>query len=139
MTTLREYSKDMKNIHFWGFVKYQYMAAVLAKSDIVINSFVIGAKQSVVNKIGDYLASGKPMINTLENMSFCRFVENNKIGINVVPGNAELLAEEIQKLALDKKLRYELGFNARCLAEKSFDRNVIYHRITEFVKTIVCG
>ena len=53
-----------KNVEFVGYMPYGKMAAYLAKSDIVVNSFVKKAPQSIVTKIGDYLASGHPMINT---------------------------------------------------------------------------
>ena len=92
---LEKYSQDMDNIHFWGFTPYPKMAAVLSKSDVVVNSFVKGAPQSIVNKVGDYLASGKPMINTLENPVFCKLVEKNNIGINVEPENVKQLSEVI--------------------------------------------
>ena len=46
------------------------MAAYLAKSDILVNSFVKKAPQSIVTKIGDYLAAGKPMINTCMSPEF---------------------------------------------------------------------
>ena len=49
---------------FLGYQDYEHMAAYLCASDIVVNSLVKSAAQSIVTKIGDYLASGKPMINT---------------------------------------------------------------------------
>ncbi len=115
---LEEYSKDMVNIHFWGFVQYPKMAAALSKSDVVVNSFVKGAPQSIVNKIGDYLASGKPMINTLENPAFCKLIEKNQVGMNVEPGNVEALITSIICLFH----RTDMGENARRLAESNFDR-----------------
>jgi len=123
---LEEYSKDMENIHFWGFTPYPKMAAALAKSDVVVNSFIKGAPQSIVNKVGDYLASGKPMINTLENPVFCRLIEENQVGVNVEPGNVEVL-----KAAIENYLTGDggQGKNARRLAESEFDRWKTYFRI----------
>ena len=92
---LKAYSKNMQNIHFWGYIDYDRMAAVLNKSDIVINSFVKGAPQSIVNKIGDYLASGKPIINTLENPVFCNIVNKYDIGVNIEAENVEALKNAI--------------------------------------------
>ena len=42
----------------------------------MINSFAKGAPQSIVNKIGDYLAAEKPMVNTLENEEMCKLVSD---------------------------------------------------------------
>ena len=126
---LKDYSKNMQNIHFWGYVNYDRMAAVLNKSDIVINSFVKGAPQSIVNKIGDYLASGKPIINTLENPVFCNIVNKYDIGVNIEAENVEAL-----KNAIIDELGDELrGINARKLAEQQFDRKTSYKRIIDLI------
>lgn len=130
---LEKYSQDMDNIHFWGFTPYPKMAAVLSKSDVVVNSFVKGAPQSIVNKVGDYLASGKPMINTLENPVFCKLVEKNNIGINVEPENVKQLAEVIEKYMVNNDKQ---GKNARILAKTQFDRKVTYQSIVEIVNDI---
>ena len=130
---LEKYSQDMDNIHFWGFTPYPKMAAVLSKSDVVVNSFVKGALQSIVNKVGDYLASGKPMINTLENPVFCKLVEKNNIGINVEPENVKQLAEVIEKYMVNNDKQ---GKNARILAKTQFDRKVTYQSIVEIINDI---
>ncbi|MDE7427745.1 MAG: glycosyltransferase, partial [Lachnospiraceae bacterium] len=53
---LEQYAKDIncENVIFMGYVEYQKMAAFLSKSDILINSYVKDAPQSIVTKIGDY-------------------------------------------------------------------------------------
>lgn len=130
---LEKYSQDMDNIHFWGFTPYPKMAAALSKSDVVVNSFVKGAPQSIVNKVGDYLASGKPMINTLENPVFCKLVEKNNIGINVEPENVKQLAEVIEKYMVNNDKQ---GKNARILAKTQFDRKVTYQSIVEIINDI---
>ena len=58
---LEKAAKDQgcRNVEFLGYVSYPEMAAWLAKSDILVNSFVKKAPQSIVTKIGDYLAAGK--------------------------------------------------------------------------------
>lgn len=127
---LEEYSKDMENIHFWGFTPYPKMAAVLSKSDVVVNSFVKGAPQSIVNKVGDYLASGKPMINTLENPVFCKLVEENDVGVNVEPGNLGILVNVIERYIKKNDMQ---GKKARKLAEARFDRATSYEKIVKIV------
>lgn len=134
---LEEYSKDMENIHFLGFTQYPKMAAILSKSDVVVNSFVKGAPQSIVNKIGDYLASGKPMLNTLENPIFCKLVEDNGVGVNVEPGNVEALIECIELLREDNKLSKKCGERARRLAESKFDRKVSYLDLIKVVDELI--
>lgn len=132
---LEEYSKDMENIHFWGFTPYPKMAAVLSKSDVVVNSFVKGAPQSIVNKIGDYLASGKPMINTLENPVFCKLIEENQVGVNVEPGDVDKLANVV--LVFLNGENEKQGEKARKLAENEFDRLNSYKLICKMEDKII--
>ena len=53
-------------VDFLGYTPYDRMAAWLAASDITVNSLVHGAAQSIVTKIGDYLAhdqhGGEPRV-----------------------------------------------------------------------------
>lgn len=136
---LAQFVKEQKiqNVAFWGFVPYPKMAAVLAKSDLVLNSFVKGAAQSIVNKVGDYLASGKPMINTLENPVFCQLVDQNHVGTNIEPGDEKLLANTVLRLQKDKLGSEQMGKNARKLAEKEFDRAVSYARIVKLMEECI--
>lgn len=124
------------NVEFLGYVAYEKMAAFLTKSDLTINSFIKGAPQSIVNKVGDYLASGKPMINTLENEEFCILVEKYCFGINVEPENEQALYQAICTLYKNKKRYCELATNARRLAEQQFDRKVAYKQIVELVEAL---
>lgn len=133
---LEKYSGNMKNIHFWGFTPYKKMAAVLYKSDIVVNSFIKGAPQSIVNKVGDYLASGKPMINTLQNPVFCKLIDENNVGINIEPENQEVLSKTIN-IYLNNKNLLSQGVNARKLAEDKFNRATSYKRIVTLFNSVL--
>lgn len=124
------------NIEFLGYVSHPLMAAYLVKSDITINSFAKGVAQSIVNKVGDYLAAGKPMINTLENSECCRLISNNNIGVNISAENPEELVEAIEMLYLQKEKCDEMGANARKLAENKFDRKTSYKEIVELVSSL---
>lgn len=118
--------QNINNVHFWGFVPYPKMCAVLSKSDVLVNSFVKGAPQSIVNKIGDYLAAGKPIINTLENPNFCKLIEENEVGVNVEAGDVLKLSEGIA-IFLNDTESYKI--NARKLLEERFDRLICYLKI----------
>lgn len=124
------------NVEFLGYVSYEKMAAYLAKSDVTVNSFIKGAPQSIVNKVGDYLASGKPMINTLESEEFCALVNTCHFGINIEPENVQAMCQAICELAGDRQKCSEMGANARRLAEQRFDRKVAYRQIVELVEGV---
>lgn len=126
-------SKDLgcENVEFLGYVAHPLMAAYLVKSDILINSFAKGAPQSIVNKIGDYLTAGKPMINTLENEEMRRLVNDYGFGVNVSAENPKELAEAIKSL---KHGNEGMNLKARMLAEEKFDRKTAYKEIVKLVE-----
>ncbi len=130
-------SEQISNVHFWGYTEYQKMAAVLSKSDLVINSFVKGAPQSIVNKVGDYLAAARPMLNTLENPVFTTLVDDGHFGVNLTPGDSVALANEIRAYAMDQKRLDQEGQNARALAETKFDRKVSYPELVDWVSELI--
>ena len=116
---------------------YGKMAAYLAKSDIVVNSFVKKAPQSIVTKIGDYLASGHPMINTCMSPEFRKKVETDGFGINIMPEDEEILADAIERLYEDEEMRKEMGKRAREIAEEQFDRRKSYKKIVELIQVLL--
>lgn len=136
---LEQYARDINcdNVIFMGYVEYQKMAAFLTKSDVLINSYVKNAPQSIVTKIGDYLAAEKPIINTLLNPEFCNMVEQNGLGVNIEAENAKKLAGTILKLYRDAPLRTKISLNARRWAEEKFDRKVGYGQVVEMVEMLV--
>lgn len=125
-----------RNVDFLGFRPYPEMAAYLAKSDIVVNSFRKNAPQSFVNKVGDYLASGRPMINMLENPLFQKLVKEEKIGLNIEAENPKALASSIEYLLKNPKLCQEMSFRERRLAEDKFDRKKTYQEIVDFTDRV---
>ncbi|MDD5922735.1 MAG: glycosyltransferase family 4 protein [Eubacteriales bacterium] len=125
------------NVEFLGYTAYPKMAAYLHKSDAAINSFVKGAPQSIVNKVGDYLSSGRPMINTLENPVFCDLVTKKDFGINVPAEDAKALAEGILLLKNNPELSKKYSVNARITAEREFDRKTAYQAIVDMADLLI--
>lgn len=128
--------QECTNVEFVGYAPYPKMAAYLAKSDILVNSFVKKAPQSIVTKIGDYLAAGKPMINTCMSPEFRNKVEQDGFGINIMPEDVNVLADAIEKLYEDEAGRTEMGKRARTIAEKQFDRPQSYKKIIELIEEL---
>lgn len=128
--------QECTNVEFVGYAPYPKMAAYLAKSDILVNSFVKKAPQSIVTKIGDYLAAGKPMINTCMSPEFRNKVEHDGFGINIMPEDVNVLADAIEKLYEDEAGRTEMGKRARNIAEEQFDRPQSYKKIIELIEEL---
>ena len=112
------------------------MAAWLAKSDILVNSFVKKAPQSIVTKIGDYLAAGKPMINTCMSPEFRMKVEKDGFGINILPEDPRILADAVTDLYKDPEGRNRMGKRAREIAMEQFDRPQSYKKIIELIEEL---
>ena len=126
------------NVEFVGYTPYKKMEAYLSKSDVTINSFVKKAPQSIVTKIGDYLAAGKPMINTCSSQEFRNKVSDDGFGINVEAENEEILCNAIEELYNDKEKCKTMGVIARSIAEEQFDRKKSYQVIVKMIKDILC-
>lgn len=129
--------KDIDNVSFLGYTSYDLMAAYLTKCDVLVNSFVRKAPQSIVTKIGDYLSAGRPMINTCMSMEFRNKVMEDGFGINVEPEDRKLLAEAIYSLYEDKDKSKQMGERAREVAMKEFDRPSSYKKIVELIDKLV--
>ena len=124
-------------VDFLGYTAYELMAAYLCASDITVNSLVKSAAQSIVTKIGDYLASGNPMINTGSSPEFRAKVTADGFGVNVEAEDAQALADAIAKLAGHASLRKIMGSKARAVAEKEFDQPRAYREIVDLLRTLL--
>ena len=131
---LKEYAKN-KNVdaEFTGFLPYEEMCGILCSCDITVNPIVGTSVASIINKHGDYAASGLPVINTQNSDEYCNLVNEYQMGINAVGCSAPELAQKIQLLMDNEDVRLQMGKNARRCAEEKFDRAVTY---PEIVKTV---
>lgn len=123
-------------VDFLGYLEYDRMAAYLRTSDIVVNSLVKSAAQSIVTKIGDYLASGNPLINTGSSPEFRKKVSTDGLGLNVEAENASALADAIARLAGHASLRKIMGMKARIVAEREFDQRQSYLAIVNLIRNL---
>jgi glycosyltransferase involved in cell wall biosynthesis len=121
------------NTSFVGYLDYPQMAAYLSHSDVLVNSLVKKAPQSIVNKIADYVAAGKPMINTGESPELKALVETADIGVNIQAEDPQALADAIATLFEDPERRKAMGHNARSLAIERFDRATSYQQIVNLI------
>ena len=124
-------------VDFLGYQDYPSMAAWLSKSDIVINSLVKTAAQSIVTKIGDYLASRSPMINTGSSPEFRGKVASEGFGINVEAEDPVALADAIEELARNSSLRKIMAAKGRRVAEEQFDQPHSYQTIVDLIRKLI--
>lgn len=130
----KQHAKDLGvDCIFTGKLPYEEMCGWLASCDIVVNPIMHNAAQSIINKHGDYAASGVPVLNTQECQEYRDLVKEYKMGFNCKNGDAEELADKLQRLIEDKNLRVQMGKNARKCAEEKFDRTYSYRKLIDII------
>ena len=69
------YGKEKEvNCDFTGRLSYGEMVGKLCSCDIAVNPIRAGSAGSIINKVGDYAASGLPVINTQESVEYRKLV-----------------------------------------------------------------
>lgn len=119
---------------FTGSLPYDVMCAQLNECDIVVNPIRHGSAATIINKHGDYAASGLPVINSQESVEYRNLVDEYKMGLNCKNEDAQDMADKLEMLILDKELRLQMGQNARRCATEKFDRSVTYKKIIELIE-----
>lgn len=118
---------------FTGRLPYNQMCSLLSNCDIVVNPIVHMAAQSIINKHADYAASGLPVLNTQESDEYKTLVENYQMGFNCKNNDAMDLAEKLEILANNERLRRQMGRNARKCAKEKFDRKETYLTLVRII------
>ncbi|WP_270816075.1 glycosyltransferase family 4 protein [Hungatella effluvii] len=125
-----------KNIDviFTGSLPYNQMCALLCACDITVNPITHNAAASIINKHGDYAASGLPVVSTQENEEYRSLIEEYKMGFNCKNGDPDDLAEKMMVLIQDKERRITMGANARRCGKEQFDRKYSYVRLINVIE-----
>ncbi len=123
-------------VDFVGYAPYDLMAAYLCASDIVVNSLVKSAPQSIVTKIGDYLASRSALVNTGSSPEMRALVESEGVGVNVEAQDPEALARALADLARDDRARRDMAERGRAVALARFDQATSYRAIVDMVRNL---
>jgi glycosyltransferase involved in cell wall biosynthesis len=125
-------SKLSLPVTFTGMLPYYEMVPLLCSCDFAVNPIKRGAA-SIINKVGDYAAAGLAVVNTQECPEYRALVDSYSIGVNCENGDVSQLADAIDSLATNKKLRLAFGANNRRLAEERFDRAKSYMKIKDLI------
>ena len=116
--------KILKKVPQYELAKLYAKARVFVLPITVIN----GAPHGIPNVIAEAMAMGLPVVSSnVPNIS--ELIEHDKDGILVREKDPEAIAEAIEKLLLDKKVREDLGKNARTKIEDKFNTKEHIHKI----------
>ncbi|MFB5662656.1 glycosyltransferase family 4 protein [Alteribacillus sp. HJP-4] len=124
------------NVHFYGYIPYEKMAAILKKSDIALNAIKGSAKQTVTNKLGDYLSAGLPILNSCQEKEIMGLVQEKELGLNYIPGDPEVLRERLLQMIEDRDKLLQYSHNSLVFAKERFNRKESYSSIVEKIHVI---
>ena len=125
---------QLKNVHFLGRFPLDKTSEIVNFCDVSVVSFkdLPILYTNSPNKLFDSLSAGKPIIVNSAGWTKS-MVEENKCGYYVNPHHPDELIEKIKLLQDNEALKFELGKNARELAEKKYDKSIL---CKEFVEVI---
>lgn len=123
------------DVVFYGRIQYPQMCGLIASCDACVNPIIGLSRASVINKHGDYAASGIPVINSQESPEYRQLIEEWNMGFNVKCEDPSDMTEKIACLIEDRSLCSEKGIRARACARAMFDRSHSYLQIIEAVES----
>ncbi|MET0205981.1 MAG: glycosyltransferase, partial [Thermoleophilaceae bacterium] len=85
------------------------------------------------NKLFDTFAAGRPAIVNMDGW-MRELVEGNEAGLYVRAGDARDLADKLEWLRDHPDEAARMGRNARALAEREFDRDLLAERVLEVLE-----
>ena len=125
----------LTNVLFLPPVPKNQMAEVIAAADacIAILKPLEMYKTTYPNKVFDYLAAGRPILQVIDGVSR-EVVEAAGAGIYVPPGDSDALAAAVIELASDRNKAKTMGANGRAYVVDHFDRRQLAQ---EFESTFI--
>lgn len=120
----------LRNVVFSDLVPdKEEVARIVAGCDVCMTIYRAAKEHTwSPNKMFDALAAGKPVLINVPGW-LGETVEKNKCGRFLDPYRPEALAEAMDELSNDPGLCRQMGENARALAEREFDRQLLAARL----------
>ena len=135
--SLKKKAKDygLENVLFLGSQKNEVVVEVVNCCDISIVTFLNLPVLSTnsPNKFFDSLAAGKPCIVNSDGWTK-NIVEENKCGCYVDPEKPERLSDKLLEIKDDKDLLTCWGHNARQVALRSFDKDMLSAKVADILE-----
>lgn len=137
LATLKQKAQDdhLSNVQFHEFLPYQEVPDLYAAADTCLVSMKPElVVESVPSKTYSIMASGKPVIATVQGASEVGYLLHEaNCGICVPPQDPEALKEAILSLYLDNKQRLVMAENSRKFAVQHFSRTVAASRYSDLI------
>ena len=127
---LQKLSRHLKNVIFYGRRPLKEMPEFYAKADAMLVTLTADPVLSLTlpGKVQSYMASGKPIIGAIDGETKS-VIEAAQCGFCGKAGNAEELAENINKFIDAETDRVTMGKNARRFYEKNFEEKLFMDKL----------
>ncbi len=125
-------SNNIDNVNFKGQVDKKYIPFVLSQGNLNIlnykqtNCWKYGGSQ---NKLAEYIASGKPVLSTID-MDY-NLIDRYGFGISIEDATPEQLAEQIVSFRNMPKKEYDIYCNNALKATKEIDYRILTQKLEE--------
>ena len=127
---------SLSNVTMTGFLDFDEWAYLISQVDAGFNAAFPDALIYFPNKIFYYLAAGAAVLNTIPGQC-AEVVEQGECGLSYTAGDAEGCFRVIERLVDNPQERRAMGIAARRLAEKKYDRAIVYRDMTRFLEGVV--
>ena len=132
----RKFDENIENLYFKGFVNKEKIPNILSKSSANILNYSQAnynwTRGNSSNKLFEYMASGKPIISTIQ-MGYS-IIERYDCGIELEKQSAEALADAVLELKkLPEERLTEIAKNAQGCA-KDFDFKHLSQKLENLIK-----
>lgn len=130
----------LTNLLFLDPVAKDELAGIIGAADVTLTLFAPTPilETNSPNKFFDSLAAGKPVVVNLDGW-LRRVVEEDGAGVYVPGGDGAGLAATLLALAAEPEAVAKMAANARALAEREFDRDLMADRLAAALEEVAGG
>jgi glycosyltransferase involved in cell wall biosynthesis len=132
---LRRQAAAHENIQLLGWLNRLELRALLNRATVGIAPYrsTWDFQASIPNKVIEYLASGLPVVSSLEG-EVAGLLESEECGITYQSANGQSLAVALRALLADRPKLERMRANARSLFERRFSGADIYPAMADFLE-----
>lgn len=134
----RAEKESLDNCLFFKPVPKKELTKIVCSADIgmqILTNATFFYYGTSPNKFFDFISSGLPVINNYPGW-IADMINENKCGVVVEPMKPDVFADGLIYLADHPEERKIMGENARKLAERDFDRDVLSSQFVDFIESV---
>lgn len=135
LESLQYRSQGLDNVHFFPHQEVAVARQIIADADLGIVSLARDVyRYAYPSKTMTYLDEGCPLLVSVEaDSELADFVENEQIGLCVIPDDPESIADAIQRAVDDRQFLKNMKSNARTTVDRLFSHAVIMDKWSSLV------